>query len=146
MHTLILFCALLDGIIAGAALDKGVVGLPSRKKIGTSAFANYFRATDLGPGILFYPIVGLAGPILTIIAAVLNYLNSGNVSFTLYISAGFAVLHIIATSQAAPQGLKLRDKTIDEKTVGEILDKFAKWNARRALSLIGAFVFILLAI
>jgi hypothetical protein len=37
-----------DGILAGLSLDKVIVQLPARRRIGAAAHAAYARAADLG--------------------------------------------------------------------------------------------------
>jgi ABC-2 type transporter len=49
-----------DGILAGLSLDKVIVQLPARRRIGVAAYAAYARAADLGNGIAFYATVGWA--------------------------------------------------------------------------------------
>ncbi len=49
-----------DGILAGLSLDKVIVQLPARRRIGVTAYAAYARAADLGNGIAFYAAVGHA--------------------------------------------------------------------------------------
>ncbi|TLZ90289.1 MAG: hypothetical protein E6K04_07525, partial [Methanobacteriota archaeon] len=48
---------ILNGLLAGASLDKAITQLPARRKIGLRAMAEYHRATDLGPGLFLYPIL-----------------------------------------------------------------------------------------
>ncbi|HUZ51007.1 MAG TPA: hypothetical protein VMU94_00545 [Streptosporangiaceae bacterium] len=45
-----------DGIQAGLSLDKVIVQLPARRRIGVTAYAAYARAADLGNGIAFYAV------------------------------------------------------------------------------------------
>jgi hypothetical protein len=40
-----------DGTLAGLSLDKVIVQLPARRRIGVTAYAAYARAADLGNGI-----------------------------------------------------------------------------------------------
>jgi hypothetical protein len=42
--------------------------LPARHKIGPVAYSEYSRASDLGPGILWYGILGMGATLLTIAA------------------------------------------------------------------------------
>jgi hypothetical protein len=145
MHDIIFLATLLSGLMAGIALDKWVVQLPARKKIGAKAFAEYFRASDLGPGIYLYPIIGLAAPMLTILAAVLDFATGTGTTHFIHIAALFAVGHLIATSQAAPTGLKLR-RNPDEPERTRVLDTFSKWNAIRAVCLFFMFLLSLAAL
>src|SRR5215468_7383306 len=43
-----------DGILAGLSLDKVIVQLHARRRIGVTAYAAYARAADLGNGVAFY--------------------------------------------------------------------------------------------
>ena len=57
-----------DGILAGLSLDKVIVQLPARRRIGVTAYAAYARAADLGNGIAFYAAVGVGAAVLTVAA------------------------------------------------------------------------------
>jgi hypothetical protein len=57
-----------DGILAGLSLDKVIVQLPSRRRIGVTAYAAYARAADLGNGIALYAAVGVGAAVLTLAA------------------------------------------------------------------------------
>ncbi len=67
---LILAATAADGLLTGASLDQSVKQLPARHKIGLVAYSEYSRASDLGPGILWYGILGVGAVVLTISAAV----------------------------------------------------------------------------
>src|SRR5437016_6105594 len=84
---------ILNGLLAGASLDKAITQLPARRKIGLRAMAEYHRATDLGPGLFWYPILGLGAPLLTLAAAV-ALLQGGDVSSgaILWIAVGAVLL------------------------------------------------------
>ena len=43
-----------DGLLAGASLDQSIKQLPARHRMGVIAFSAYSRASDLGPGIIWY--------------------------------------------------------------------------------------------
>ncbi len=66
---LILAATAADGLLAGASLDQSIKQLPARHKIGLVAYSEYSRASDLGPGILWYAILGVGAALLTIAAA-----------------------------------------------------------------------------
>src|SRR5437879_11914947 len=100
---------ILNGLLAGASLDKAITQLPARRKIGLRAMAEYHRATDLGPGLFLYPILGLGAPLLTWAAAVALF-QGGDVSSAviLWIAVG-AVLWIgdgFLTEMVARQRLR----------------------------------------
>ncbi|TLZ94134.1 MAG: hypothetical protein E6K04_02135, partial [Methanobacteriota archaeon] len=92
---------ILNGLLAGASLDKAITQLPARRKIGLRAMAEYHRATDLSPGLFLYPILGLGAPLLTWAAAVALF-QGGDVSSAviLWIAVGavLSIGHVITTA------------------------------------------------
>jgi hypothetical protein len=56
---LIVAATAVDGFLAGASLDQSIKQLPARHNIGLVACSEYSRASDLGPGILWYAILGV---------------------------------------------------------------------------------------
>jgi hypothetical protein len=140
MRTLLFVSVLLNGLIAGGALDKALMELPARKKIGYRAFFDYFRATDLGPGIVFYPLLGLAAPVVPIIAAITAHTT------TITVAAYFAIGHVVSTAGAISNALQLRTGIFSDNELGNIFHKFALWNGVRVICLLLAFLFSLLAL
>ena len=67
---LILAATAADGLLAGASLDQSIKQLPARHKMGLVAYSEYSRAADLGPGILWYAILGVGAAVLTVASAV----------------------------------------------------------------------------
>ena len=57
-----------NGILAGLSLDKVIVQLPARRRIGVTAYAAYARAADPGNGIAFYAAGGVGAAALTVAA------------------------------------------------------------------------------
>src|SRR5918997_1468617 len=107
---LILAATATDGPLAGASLDQSIKQLPARHKIGPVAYSEDSRASDLGPGILWYGILGMGATLLTIAAAVTAFFEGvPSASATLlYVAAALAVLHSLATTQAAPTNFRQR--------------------------------------
>jgi hypothetical protein len=132
---LILAATAADGLLAGASLDQSIKQLPARHKIGLVAYSEYSRASDLGPGILWYGILGVGAALLTIAAAGAA-LVQGVPSATatpLYVAAGLAVLHSLATSQAAPTNFSQRRVAKDERALVRVFDRFERWQTLRAV-------------
>ncbi len=105
-----------DGLLAGASLDQSIKQLPARHKIGLIAYSAYSRASDLGPGILWYGILGVGAAVLTIAAAVAAFFQEvpSASSSPLYVAAALAVLHSLVTTQAAPTNFSQRRVAKDE--------------------------------
>lgn len=92
------------GIIAGVSFDVALVKLPTRKRIGPVAYAQFARGNDLGNGKVVYPVLGVLTLVLvfgTVIAAwVMN--KVGSVMLPLLLAAVFTLLHSLCTAKAAP--------------------------------------------
>jgi hypothetical protein len=131
---LILAATAANGLLAGASLDQSIKQLPARHKVGLVAYSEYSRASDLGPGILWYAILGVGAAVLTIAVAVAA-LVQGVPSATatpLYVAAGLAVLHSLATTQAAPTNFSQRRVAEDEAALARVFDRFERWQTLRA--------------
>ncbi len=144
---LMLLAEIVTGVLAGASLDKSLVQLPARHRMGIVGFAAFSRANDLGNGLYVYPIFGIGAALLTISAALAAFLQGTPLAHTwpLYISALLAVLHSVTTTRAAPNMLSLRDTTSDEATLTESLNRFAKWHNVRAVLQLLNFITLALA-
>jgi hypothetical protein len=144
---LLLFSASTGGLLAGMALDKSFVQLPSRKRIGIAAYVEYSRAADLGAGLLWYPMLGVGAALFAIagaLAVILQHLPMGK-WLAASAAAIFAVLHLFTTSRAAPKMLSLGNpasKADAERT----LRRFASWQGLRLAFQIATFVFALWAV
>jgi hypothetical protein len=57
-----------DGLLAGLSLDKVIVQLPARRRMGVVGYAGYARSADLGNGVAFYALVGVSAAVLTVAA------------------------------------------------------------------------------
>ena len=93
-----------DGILAGLSLDKVIVQLPARRRIGVTAYAAYARAADLGNGIAFYAAVGVGAAVLTLAAFAVAASRGAPAAVTgLLASASLlSLVHSAMTARAAP--------------------------------------------
>lgn len=139
---LILVATVITGLLAGIGLDKSIVQLPARHRLGVVAFADFSRANDLGNGLIVYPVLGIGAAALTILAALVAYGRGIPLAhaWLLYLSALLALLHSVATTRAAPNMLSLRQPIQDEATLSETLNRFAKWHNIRAILLLLNFL------
>src|SRR5207249_1810288 len=138
---------ILNGLLAGASLDKAITQLPARRKIGLRAMAEYHRATDLGPGLFLYPILGLGAPLLTWAAAVALFRGGVSSGAILWIAVGavLSIGHVITTAMAAPNLLRLRKGILPEKELGELYQRFGRWSGVRSLLQVSTFVVVVVA-
>lgn len=134
--------ALANGLIAGASLDRSIVQLPARRKIGVAAYSAYSVAHELeGVGLVWYPVLGIGSALLTIAAAVVaaatgTALLSGS---PIYLAAAAAIMHTAATARAAPINFRQRSAQGDEAELARIIDSFAKWHTARAVLQLASF-------
>jgi hypothetical protein len=114
-------------------MDKSLVQLPSRKRIGTAAYVEYSKAADLGAGLLWYPLLGVSAPLFAIAGAVLAIVQDLPAVKWLSASAAavFAILHLFTTARAAPKMLSLSGPTYKSEDAELTLRKFASWHALR---------------
>jgi len=93
-----------DGILAGLSLDKVIVQLPARRRIGVTAYAAYARAADLGNGIAFYAAVGVGAAVLTLAAFAVAASRGAPAAVTGLLAAAalLSLVHSAMTARAAP--------------------------------------------
>ncbi len=132
---LILAATVVTGLLAGVSLDKALVQLPARHRMGDVEFSAFSRANDLGNGLVLYPLLGISAALLTIGAALAAFLQEASLAhaWLLYVSALLALLHSGATARAAPNMLSLRQATNNKAVLTQILNRFAKWHNVRAI-------------
>ncbi len=142
LQIVLIAAALMNGLIAGASLDRSVAQLPARRKIGVPAYSAYSVAHELeGVGLIWYPVLGIGSALLTIAAAVLaaatgiSLLNGSPI----YLAAVAAVMHSVATARAAPLNFRQRSAQGDEAELARIIDSFEKWHAARAVLQLASF-------
>ena len=138
----------INGLLAGASFDVGVVKLPTRHRIGPVAYANFARGNDLGNGLVVYPASGISAALLVFATTVTTYFVGGTSTVTvpLLLACAGTVAHSACTAKAAPIMLSLR-RTMDEEAVlAAKLDRFAFWHGLRAVLQIATFVVLLWAL
>lgn len=123
-----------DGLLTGLSLDKVLVQLPARHRIGPVAYAAYARSADLGNGIVFYGIVGISAASLTVGAFAVGIARHSGRSATTFLGAAAALslLHSIATARAAPTMFEIGRTADSEEALAPLLAKFARWSTVRA--------------
>lgn len=150
--TLVLALALAataaDGLLAGASLDQSLKQLPARHRLGPVAFSAYSRAADLESGLIWYAALGLGSAALTIGAAgaARRRRRPAQVARPFYVAAALAVLHSLVTARAAPINFSQRQVADDPAALTRVFDRFARWQALRALLQLATFGMMLRAV
>lgn len=137
-----------DGILTGLSLDKVIVQLPARRRIGATAYAAYARAADLGNGIAFYATVGVGAAALTVAAfAVAAALGApGAVTGLLAAAAVLSLAHSAMTGRAAPAMFAIGRAGDDPVVLAPLLARFARWSAARAGTQAATLILVAIAV
>jgi hypothetical protein len=67
---LLVGATLLGGLLAGMAVNKVLIQIPAWEEPGVIPWANFTRATNLGLGLILFPVIGGSALLLTVAAAV----------------------------------------------------------------------------
>lgn len=137
-----------SGLLAGISLDKSLVQLPARHRMGVVAFAAFSHAADMGRGLIWYPLVGIGAPALILVAVLLHGIQgfSGARTTPLVLAALLGVAHVLTTSRAAPILLQLRSGTPDELKLHVLYQRFTAWHTVRCILQIATFAALLWAV
>jgi len=145
---LVFSATVMTGLLAGMSLDKSIVQLPARHRMGVVAFAAFSRANDLGNGLIAYPVLGIGSALLTIMSAIAAYWQGVSLTnaWLLYVSVLLTLLHTISTTWAAPNMLSLRQPINDEETLTLTYSRFEKWHTVRAVLQVLNFITLVWAL
>ena len=146
----LLVLAVIDGgIIAGVSFDVALVKLPTRKRIGPVAYAQFARGNDLGNGKVVYPILGILTLLLVFVVTGVAWAGNqpATVMIPLFTATLFTVLHSVCTGvKAAPIMLSLA-KTPDKPAIlQQKLDSFTFWHGIRTVFQVAAFIALVWAL
>jgi hypothetical protein len=142
---LLAFAVTVNGLLAGASFDVATVKLPTRRRIGPVAYANFARGNDLGNGLVVYPATGILAALLVLGTTMATYFASGSprVMVPLLLACAGTVAHSLCTAKAAPIMLSLRRTPDEESVLAAKLDRFAFWHGIRTVFQISTFVVLL---
>lgn len=151
MNTLFWFvvtAVVVHGLVAGISFDVATVKLPTRKRIGAIAYAQFARGNDLGNGIVVYPAIAIVALLLVATATLTAYFMHAPdaVKLPLFPACGGTIAHFLCTAKAAPNMLSLRNAADDEPFLARKLDAFATWHTYRALFQFLTFVALVWAL
>jgi len=146
----LLVLAVIDGgIIAGVSFDVALVKLPTRKRIGPVAYAQFARGNDLGNGKVVYPILGILTLLLVFGVAVMAWAKHEPTAVTtpLFAAVLCTIAHSLCTGlKAAPTMLSLAKTPDEPKILQKKLDSFAYWHGIRTVFQVAAFVVLVWAL
>src|SRR5262249_20222349 len=147
MKTGVLLITFVQGLAAGICFDTALVKLPTRRRIGSIAYANFARGNDLGNGLKVYPYLVVGGGLAVMALTMVARISGQPVAllYPLYVAAIASVGYLSATAKAAPIMWSLRTTPDEEPVVKEKLDLFAYWHGWRTVFQLGAFIALLCA-
>jgi hypothetical protein len=125
----------LGGVLAGGSLDRAAVQLPAWRRVGAEAWATFSREADLRVGVALYPVIGIGAPISSLAAAVAFFLGGAtprSAAVPFFAAVALSAGHLLATSRAAPNMLRLRQLGDDQDAATHSLMGFQRWHAVRA--------------
>ena len=145
---LVAIAVIVHGIIAGVSFDVAMVKLPTRKRVGVVAYAQFARGNDMGNGIVVYPTIAILALLLIIATTFASYFVHAPQAIMLPLLSACVgtAAHFVCTAKAAPNILSLRSAPDDEALLTRKLDAFAKWHAYRALFQFFTFVVLVWAL
>ena len=131
---LLVLAVIFNGLLAGTSFDTALVKLPARRRIGARAYAVFARGNDLGNGLILYPALAILAALLVFATLAFAFITQKpGRHILLWVASVASVLHFVATSQAAPVMIGLRQASDDEETLMARLNTFARWHTVRTV-------------
>src|SRR4030095_751949 len=142
---ILMILTLIQGFAAGICLDKALVNLPTRHRIGIIPYANFARGNDLGNGLKLYPYLVVGGGFFILVFTAIAYFKDQPTEtlYPLYITSLSVIGYLFSTAKAAPIMWSLKKTPNEEAVLKPKLDKFAYWHSWRTLFQIIAFIALL---
>jgi hypothetical protein len=136
--------AVIVGAFAGALVDRAVVATPAWDQLGPRAWVDYSRDTDLGNGLIIYPMYGISLAVLALAAAVSHRTDRQRplpAGLPIYLAAFFAIGVLATTAKAAPIMLGVDDLADAPAAARDAFDQFTMWGvAIRGIFAVLAFL------
>ncbi len=128
--------AFFHGMLA-SGLNRTLVDMPAWQRVGAPAWAEFSCRADMGTaGLILYPLEGIGGAVLSILAAIVFHRRRRSMPREATIPIDAAALlslgGMLATTQAAPALLGTRHHS-DPAALRQALNGFAFWGGVRAV-------------
>src|SRR5437762_685408 len=138
-RALLLAATSVNGLLAGANVDRLSVQLPAFKRLGADDWGRFSRVADLSlNGIIVYPTEGIGGALLTI-ASALSFMRDGamprNARAPIAVATAGVIGGMALTFKAGPNMLRVRHDT----DLNDAFRRFRFWNTIRGACQILAF-------
>ena len=144
LEYLLIAATILSGLLAGASIDRFVVGFPAWKHVNISAWAEYSRHADLGNGIFVYPVEAIGSFLLLLISSFIVLKNKKApvhqlISFQIYLAALLAFSGLLLTFFAGPFMLSIKNMN-DPFFLQHAFDEFYYWSIFRGIAQVLSFL------
>jgi hypothetical protein len=127
--------ALVLGVI-GDDLNRTLVEMPAWRQLGATAWAEFSRLADLGNGRTIYPVLGIGGTVLVLLAAIVfraSPVRPWSVAVPVYGAALMYIGVLLLTTQAAPIMLRVPSLGNDPVALQQAFEGFYRWDSVRAV-------------
>lgn len=143
--------AILSAILfslAGALVDRALVATSAWQQLGVQAWADFSRHADNGPGLILYPIWGIAAWLAALATALTFRLDPRaprSARVPIYVAAAASIGAAAATLKAAPMMLSVGHLANGSSAMREVFDQFTFWGVyvRGCLFVIGFIASVL---
>lgn len=141
---LVIGATLSTSFLESGIVNRGLVEMPAWQHTGPVAWAAFSMNADHAfPAIIVYPLEAFTGAILCI-AAVISFRRDGShpraAAVPVYGAALMTIAGLLATTQAAPIMLSVRDLGTDAVALQQALNGFQFWGNIRGVFQFLAFV------
>jgi hypothetical protein len=98
--------------------------------------------------VAWYAVLGIGNAVLTLAAAIAGLLAhpATLAAVALWAAVGARLAHSLATARAAPINFRQRQAGDDEPALGQLFDRFERWQTFRAACQVLALVAVLIAL
>lgn len=148
LTAVVLVAVFANGVLSGLSLDKSIVQLPARRRLGSVRYAEYARAADLGNGVVLYAVTGIGAALLTIAAFVVALAGGASTATTvlLGVAVALSVLHSAATAVAAPTMWRIGRAANTDEALAPLLTRFARASGIRTALQLSTFATLLVVV
>jgi hypothetical protein len=139
---LLIIATLFGAVLAGGNIDRELVTMPAWQHLGPQAWAAFSRHADLGPGLLYYPVIGIGSTLLAIAAAAVFLFERRTprtAQLSLAVAAVLMIVGLILTIKAAPIMLDIA-AAHDTATLQNAFNGFYFWGNLRAIAQVCGFL------
>jgi hypothetical protein len=142
LNAILVFACVLSGLLAGATIDRFVIGYPAWPYAGIVAWANYSRHADLGIGKFVYPVEAIVSLLLFIAASYIISSHKASLkqyAIPVYSAAILVAVGLFLTFFAGPYMLSIRNMPDNQALLQNAFEHFYFWSFFRGAAQVLSF-------